>query len=161
VTLQDRSREEPSRGGHEFRAHGPDRQDRAFGRVDDRREGLHAEHPQVRDRERALATAHELARGGSVHDPPALFGDPREVARLRFQDDRHDQTPVRSHGDADIDILRVLDPIGVNAAAHARLIAERDGGSAHDQVVDGDFRALRRVRRFQLERRRHVDGNRR
>ena len=106
-----------------FSTHRADGEDRAFRRIDDGRELLDVEHPEVRDRERRAAHLRraELAGAGALGEIARLTAIAAERFHVAVAEHRRDQPLVERHGDAEVramilaDRLRGLGPGAVGA----------------------------------------------
>ena len=79
--------------------------------VDDRRAELAAEDAGVGEREGGAGdlVGHELLGAGALGEIGDGAGDVDEAALLGLADDGHDQSPLERDGDAEIDVLVVVD----------------------------------------------------
>ena len=97
-----------------------------------------AEHPQVRDRERAVGhlLGLELARAGARGELAHLAGDGDDALLVGVAHDRRDE-PV-GDGDRDRDVDALVDEDGLGREARVALghAHERDGAGLDEQIVD-------------------------
>ena len=93
-----------------------DAEDRRLRLVDDGRAELLAEDAGVGEGKRPAGdfVRGELLAARAVGDVDDGARDAEEVLLLRLLDDRHDQSPVQRHRDADVDVLVVADRVALD-----------------------------------------------
>ena len=91
----------------------PDGQDHAFGRIDDRREILDAEHAEIGDGERAAGIFLwlQLALAGAGGEVFHLFGNLGEAFAFSVEDDRRDQAAINGDSNRNIGVRVIGDAI--------------------------------------------------
>src|SRR4051812_29825950 len=92
-------------------ADGSERQDRGFAWVEDRRAGVHAEYPDVRDGDRAAAHVRRrgLARSGRFGELADSLREPEQRQLVGVLDVGHYQTAVGRRRDAEVHVVLVDD----------------------------------------------------
>jgi hypothetical protein len=120
-----------------------DGQDAGLGRVDDRAEVGHAEHAEVRDRERAALDVRllQLALARPARQVPGLGRDLPHALRVGVAQHRHDQPVVEGDRDPHVGVRVVEQALVRPGAVELRVLHERAGDRAHHEVVEADLLA--------------------
>src|SRR2546427_8821234 len=128
--------------------HGADGEDRALGRVDDRRELDDVVHPEVGDRERGARELRDaqLPHPGALDEITRLDGDLGKRLRLAVPEHGRDEPVVERDRDADVRAVPDADRLALEGGGHAGASEERPRARADDEIVHRDLRlALQRV----------------
>src|SRR5699024_8706344 len=123
---------------------GADGQDRSFGRVDDRGEGVDLVHAEIADAEGAALVLVGLQRAvaGTVRQVARLASDLPDALAVGVADDGHDQSGLEGDGQADVDVAAADDLVAAPGGVDFGVVAQGDRRCPDQEVGDAEADAV-------------------